>query len=243
RGADAAGICHPVVRMSLRVLEPGLQSLVVDAGRPRSRSLGVPLGGAADRAAWALGNALVGNDAGAAALEVCLAGPTLRAECDVGCAVVGAPFEVFRGWDRVPIGQTFTLRQDEVLRIGGTPRGARAYLCVRGGFQEPVILDSRSSLEPLKAGHELHCETSRLPGRRLAELPDELTPSTDEETSLRFLDGPQADWFESGAFAAQTFTVTPASNRMGMRLNGAPLRRRPGELVSEPVCPGTVQVV
>jgi antagonist of KipI len=229
--------------MSLRVLEPGLQSLVVDAGRPRSRSLGVPLGGAADRAAWMLGNALVGNDSGAAALEVCLAGPTLRAECDVGCAVVGAPFEVFRGWDRLPVGQTFTLRRDEVLRIGGTPSGARAYLCVCGGFREPVILGSRSSLEALKAGHELQCEASRLPGRRVAELPDDLSLSTDEETSLRFLDGPQAGLFESGAFAGQTHTVTPASNRMGLRLKGEPLRRRPGELVSEPVCPGTVQVV
>src|SRR5947209_13949755 len=193
RGIDAAGRLHPGVRMSLRVLEPGLQSLVVDAGRPRSRSLGVPLGGAADRAAWALGNALVGNDPGAAALEVCLAGPTLRAECDVGCAVVGAPFELFRGWDRLPVGQTFTLRRDEVLRIGGTPSGARAYLCVRGGFQEPAVLGSRSSLEALKAGHELRCEPTRLPGRRLPELPDDITLSTNEEVTLRFLDGPQAN--------------------------------------------------
>src|SRR5205814_282943 len=68
------------VRMSLTVLDPGLHSLVVDHGRPRSRHLGVPLGGAADRAALALGNALVGNPPDAAALEVTMVGPTLRAE-------------------------------------------------------------------------------------------------------------------------------------------------------------------
>ena len=42
-GADARP-ASPIaaLRMSLRVLEPGLQTLVVDCGRPASRSLGVP---------------------------------------------------------------------------------------------------------------------------------------------------------------------------------------------------------
>ena len=63
---------------TLTVVTPGLHTLVVDQGRPRTRSLGVPVGGAADRRALALGNALVGNDADAAGLEINLAGPTLR---------------------------------------------------------------------------------------------------------------------------------------------------------------------
>ena len=50
--------------MSLRVLDPGLQSLIVDFGRPNYRSLGVPIGGAADRFSLALGNGLVGNPPG-----------------------------------------------------------------------------------------------------------------------------------------------------------------------------------
>src|SRR5438132_6767784 len=106
--------------MSLRVLDPGLYTLVVDFGRPRFRSLGVPTGGAADRAALALGNALVGNPPDAAALEVALAGPTLRADCDLGAVVFGAPFRL--GPDRpLTVGTTFTWRAGEVLRIGGTP--------------------------------------------------------------------------------------------------------------------------
>ena len=68
--------------MSLTVLEPGPLSLVVDLGRPHHRSFGVPFGGAADRAAYMQGNALVGNEPGAAALEFAFAGPTLRAEAD-----------------------------------------------------------------------------------------------------------------------------------------------------------------
>ena len=53
---------------ALEVLQPGLSTLVVDAGRPHHRGLGVPLGGAADRTSLALGNALVGNPPDAAAL-------------------------------------------------------------------------------------------------------------------------------------------------------------------------------
>jgi antagonist of KipI len=59
---------------------------------------------------------------------------------------------------------------------------------------------------------------------------------------LRVLDGPQRDWFPDDRFFTQVYEVTPASNRMGLRLKGEPLTRKPGELVSEAVAPGAVQV-
>ena len=128
-------------------------------GRPHCRSLGVPVGGAADRAALAIGNALVGNPPNAAALEVALAGPTLTADAELACVLYGAPFDL--ATDRRPLiaGKTFTLQPGEVLHVGGTARGVRAYLCIRGGLQTPTVLGSRSSLEPLKAGTVLPCHS------------------------------------------------------------------------------------
>src|SRR5207253_3927202 len=120
--------------MTLTVLEPGLCTLVVDCGRPYTRSLGVPVGGAADRSALAIGNALVGNPASAAALEITLAGPTLEAQDELACVVYGAPFTLESGRQALQAGQTFTLQPGEVLRIGATAHGMRAYFCVRGGF-------------------------------------------------------------------------------------------------------------
>src|SRR5947209_11034498 len=143
--------------MSLRVVEPGLFTLVVDLGRPGWRSLGVPVGGAADRAALMLGNALVGNPPGAAALEITLAGPTLEAGCDLAAVVFGAPFLLTSDRQELTAGTTFTLTADERLHVGGTPEGARGYLCVRGGLGVPEILGSRSGLAPLAAGVELPC--------------------------------------------------------------------------------------
>jgi antagonist of KipI len=225
--------------MSLRVLEAGLQTLVVDFGRPASRGLGVPLGGAADRWSLALGNALVGNPPDAAALEVCLAGPTLLATVDIGCVVYGAPFETFCGDERLSVGHTFMLHAGEVLRVTGTTIGMRAYVCIPGGFNEPVVLGSRSAFEPVHRGQELVAEPSML-ARRFIDVPPDVSDGT---VTLRAARGPQADWFDATKFFGPTFKVSPASNRMGLRLQGAELARGAGELVSEPVAPGAVQVV
>src|ERR1041385_2592647 len=108
--------------MSLTVLDPGLYSLLVDRGRPGARSLGMPVGGAADQAAFALGNALLGNPPDAVALELTLTGPTLRAEQPTACVVFGARFSLTIPDSRaVEAGMSFTLQAGEVLRIGGTP--------------------------------------------------------------------------------------------------------------------------
>jgi antagonist of KipI len=227
---------------TLQLLRAGACTLVVDAGRPSWRSLGVPVGGAADRAALALGNALVGNPPDAAALEIALSGPTLRADRELACVLYGAPFDLAADGRPLTAGKTFTLRPGEELRVGGTATGMRAYFCVRGGLRTPVVLGSRSSLEPLRAGAELPCLSGVIATRFLRDIPEGLFLSADEPRTLRVLDGAQADWFSLDAFYSQTFAVAPASNRMGLRLSGEPLVVPPRELLSEPVCPGTVQV-
>jgi len=235
--------------MSLRVLEAGLHTLVVDQGRPGYRSLGVPVGGAADRASLAIANALVGNPADAAALEFCLAGPTLQAQVESACAICGAPFNISitkeGSADRIlSAGKSFTLKAGEQLQITGTPAGMRAYLAIRGGIQSTRILESRCSLEPIQAGVELPCLPGRIHSRfhRNGNLDSPCFLSPTVTWPLRVLDGPQATWFRWDEFAGPTLTVSPASNRMGLRLQGQPLTVPERELVSEPVCPGSVQV-
>jgi antagonist of KipI len=223
----------------LKVLRPGLATRVVDHGRPHCRSLGLPVGGAADRAALALGNALVGNPPDAAALEITLAGPTVEAAGGtLACVVYGAPFELTS--DRQPLapGKTFTLAPGERLQVGGAAAGVRAYLCVRGGLQVPEVLGSRSGLGPVRAEDELPCLPGAIRPRFFRhEFSWGRVPSL-----LRYVDGRQADWFPARALSRGAYTVGPDSDRMGLRLGGEPLAVPPREIVSEPVCPGTVQV-
>jgi biotin-dependent carboxylase-like uncharacterized protein len=228
--------------MSLTVLEPGPLSMIVDLGRPHHRSLGVPLGGAADRAAYMQGNALVGNEPGAAALEFALVGPTLRADACLGCVIFGAPFDAWIDDQPLHIGTTFNLRSGSTLRIGSTAAGLRGYLCIAGGIQAKMILGSRSAFEPLQRHDVLPC----LPGNAVARSLGGAVVSfvdANEIVTLHCLPGPQADWFDGQVFFGESFAVTASCNRMGLRLDGKPLPLIGRELVSEPVCAGAVQVV
>ncbi|MGL4424363.1 MAG: biotin-dependent carboxyltransferase family protein, partial [Gemmataceae bacterium] len=199
-----------------------------------------PVGGAADRAAHALANALVNNPPDAATLEITFVGPTLQATRPVACALFGAPFQMAIGnRGAVLPGAVFHLQPGEVLKIAGTPSGARAYLAIRGGIDAPLRLGSRSSFEPLVAGATLPGPGGRGPRRSLSFV--RLVPA--EWGRLRVLPGPQAEWFlNPNALSAETYEVSPQANRMGLRLRGATLERRPGELMSEAVAPGVVQV-
>jgi biotin-dependent carboxylase-like uncharacterized protein len=73
------------------VVAPGPLTLLQDAGRPGFAHLGVTSSGAADRAAFAAANRLVGNDPGAACLETVFGGLELRARRTALVAVTGAP--------------------------------------------------------------------------------------------------------------------------------------------------------
>lgn len=225
--------------MSLRVLHPGM-ALLVDAGRPQSRRFGMPVGGPADRASCALANVLLGNPVDALALEITLVGPLLRAEATVGLAVVGAPFQVSIDDAKLPLNGSFTLHKGQLLRVGGTAIGCRAYLAVRGGFQSPCILGSYSALQSLAVNEELYCEPSTAIRRVLSF---EHTPLAimAEPVPLRYLAGPQADWFAT-TLAGHEYRVGSQSNRMGVRLHGPIVQRSPREMISEAVAPGAIQI-
>jgi biotin-dependent carboxylase-like uncharacterized protein len=231
--------------MTLRILDPGLYTILVDFGRTGWRSLGVPVGGAADRFALAIGNGLVGNAPNCAALEMSLAGPTMRSDCELICVVYGAEFVLASDRQPLTVGKTFRLQPGEELRIGGVREHLRAYFCVRGGFEAPMVLGSRSGLEPVSDRAELNCGADLANGPRSRISSRFVRPNlvwNREPRLIRVLEGPQADWFHENEFYFQEFTISPVSNRMGLRLHGLPLTRAARELVSEPVCPGTVQL-
>jgi antagonist of KipI len=200
--------------------------------------MGVSVGGAAHRAALAIGNALVGNAPDAVGLEFALAGPTLEATAEHGCVVSGARFHVHLNDQALTVGTTFTTHSGDVLTISTAEAGLRGYLCVQGGFDAPEILGSRSALEPIKSGEELTCRPSRI--LRRFWRPDDAPPA--DARCLRVLPGTHTANFERERWVAQEFVVAGESNRMGLRLQSEPLQRPQGELLSAPVCPGTVQV-
>lgn len=257
----------PEATSGLRIVSPGLQSLIQDLGRHGYSGLGVSAAGALDRASLRRANRLVGNAPGAAgietvAIETVAGGLTVQAVGDQVLAVAGAPAELAITTpagpeaepDRrtVPMATPFALLDGETLSIGAPTSGFRSYLAVRGGVDADPVLGSRSTdtmsgigPAPLSAGQLLAAggdSESGVVGN--PELQPEF-PGTGV-TVLDVVPGPRADWFDAEALASltgQEWKVKPQSNRVGMRLDGTPLQRtRDGELASEGTVAGALQV-
>ncbi|HEY2299129.1 MAG TPA: biotin-dependent carboxyltransferase family protein [Jatrophihabitans sp.] len=226
----------------IEIVEPGPLASVQDLGRPGWAALGVPRSGAFDRGAARLANRLVGNDVGAGVLEVTLGGLAFRALDAVTIALTGAPCP---GLDW---GIAVTLRPGTLVRLGTPVRGLRSYLAARGGLAVAPELGSCSSdllsgigPSPLQRG-----ETLAVGPAPTASPSGVAAAPRSGPAEFAIHPGPRVDWFEAGALdrlTAQPWQVRTQSDRVGVRLDGAALRRvRPGELPSEPTLPGAVQV-
>jgi 5-oxoprolinase (ATP-hydrolysing) subunit C len=239
----------------IEVRQAGLLTSVQDLGRNGYGVLGVSRSGAADPVALRLGNRLLGNPPGAAALEMTLLGGTFVFHADTAIALSGADFgATLDGAPLVPW-LARSVRAGQSLRVGATRAGARCYLCVRGGVDVPLVLGSASTHllsgtggfqgRTLRAGDWLKCHPADPvgPPRRLdPRLARRLTP----RRTLRVTWGLQRDWFPAStqrAFLAGTYRATEECNRMGLRLSGpelTPVAKR--ELLTEGVPLGAVQI-
>ncbi|MEU6552764.1 biotin-dependent carboxyltransferase family protein [Streptomyces sp. NPDC046915] len=235
---------------ALVVVRAGALTTVQDRGRPGYAHLGVPRSGALDPPSAALVNRLVGNAPDAAVLETTLTGCALRPRSTVTVAVAGAPCPVRVGGRPVVWGAPVVVPAGEVLEVGAAERGVRAYVGVCGGIAVEPVLGSRSAdllsglgPAPLADGAVLPLGRPSVPHARVDVAPQ---PGPPAELVLRVTLGPRDDWFTPGAvreLTARTFRVSSASNRIGLRTEGPALERaRPGELPSEGMVLGAVQV-
>ena len=235
--------------MTLVVESPALRSLVQDLGRPGLGHLGVSASGAFDRSALRQLNLVLGNDPGAAALEVLGGGLVLRAETHLMVAVTGGAGPITVDGDPAAYGRAIPLHAGQRLALGRPATGLRAYVGVAGGFAAPPELGSRSTdtlaglgHPPLQAGDRLDVGPPSHP----PDLEDIPPIARTGELTLDVALGPRDDWFTSAAvrrLLEAPWQVSPASDRVGVRLTGPVLERsRTIELPSEPCLRGSIQV-
>jgi biotin-dependent carboxylase-like uncharacterized protein len=228
--------------MGFIVHRPGTYSLLVDGGHPSSRHLGIPLGGPADRAAWTIGNALVGNQNNACALEITLQGPTLEATDSHTLVVFGAdlPVKVTESTgaivQSVPTGHVFPIESGQLISIGAaTSNGLRAYLCVARGWR-----GCSSVLQPIQSGAKLECGGGKAHRRWVQVDP---WPNRAEPGVLRYLPAGSLTNKNQSHLEKTLFTVRAESNRMGLRLESSEVwEGEKQEMLSAPVVPGTIQL-
>ncbi len=236
----------------IEVLQAGLCDLVMDRGRPGQSALGVPAGGAADPDAFAAANRLVGNDDGAAGLEIAQRGPLLRFPRGAVVALTGVPFAARRS-SGAPVAwnETLVLAAGESLHLEQARHGCRCWLAVQGGIAVPSLLGSRSTFLPGAfgghAGRALRAGDCLALGMAVREvrLRRGRPPLRDAATPLRVVAGPQAGQFDDAGLAAffgSAYRVDAAADRRGVRLAGPAVSHVRGELPSQGVLPGAIQV-
>ena len=155
--------------MSLAVEAPGLLTTLQDPGRRGYQHLGIGPGGVMDDVSPRLGNLLVGNPAGAATLEITLAGPRLCFEDDALIALGGGDLSPEIEGRPVPRWRPVRVRAGARLQFGRPRAGARCYLAVAGGFGVAPVMGSASTNlaagfggfqgRPLKRGDRLETGT------------------------------------------------------------------------------------
>lgn len=220
---------------TIDVLNPGVQTTVQDyPGRMGYWSIGVPPSGPMDSLAFRLANRLVGNAEDKAGLEITLAGPTLRFNCDSIIAVCGAPMEVRLDGEPLVQWQSHSIKAGALVQFGKLKdHGCRAYLTVQGGIQVPDYLGSKSTFmlgqfgghagRTLLTGDVLHVVAANSRIRRV--LPDALIPHYTNKWEIGVLYGPHGapDFFtdkDIRIFFATDWQVHYNSSRSGVRLIG-----------------------
>jgi KipI family sensor histidine kinase inhibitor len=254
RSSEAVSPVH-----GARVIEPGLLTTVQDRGRWGMQAQGVPVSGAMDPHALAIGNILVGNDPGCAALEITLAGPTLLMDTDAVVALTGADMAFAVNGIPVPSWTAVAVRAGDTVSTGtAAGAGCRAWLCFAGSVDVPAVLGSRSTLlqgafggidgRALRAGDALPLSAPSPAARALDRFscPAALRPDLDPGLSIPVVPGPQQGSLtatEQKVFVDSAWVVSADSDRMGCRLEGPSLRMYGGaDVISEVVPPGSVEI-
>lgn len=241
----------------LQIIDPGVAATLQDTGRPQFQRFGVPVSGALDGDSLLIANVLVGNLSREAALELLGAGLALQVEADkavLALAGTSGPFvlETAQAIRRVPPFQSVIARRGDILRFPPPTGGAVSYLAAAGGFDLPAAFGSISTFRraglggfrgrPLQAGDHLPLRFNAAPER----VPVSLDIMLSAPAVLRVLPGPNAEYFKPVAFEtlfSSSYIVAPASDRMGLRLQGPRLERAiEGELPPQGTTAGGMQV-
>ncbi|WP_420405121.1 biotin-dependent carboxyltransferase family protein [Nisaea sp.] len=241
-----------------RVIQAGFAPTLQDFGRPAFQNRGVPVSGALDPVSLRIGNALVGNDGGTAAIEFRLVGPTLEVTAEsVRVALAGTRAGlVVEAGERVtlPSCQSVTLLRGQRVSVAPVTDSGVAYLCVEGGFDLPSVFDSLSTYgrsriggyhgRALTEGDDLPLRFSAVEERGELRLED--LSYLDETGPARVVLGPQRDYFSdasTAAFFQAEYTISREADRMGMRLEGPALEHARGyNITSDGIVTGAIQV-
>lgn len=241
---------------SIIVGKPGLLTSIQDFGRPGYGPLGISPSGAADPVALHLGNLLVGNEPGAAALEMTLLGGSFVFSSDTLIALAGSDFSAWQNERPFRTWHSYRVTAGQKLVTSATKEGVRCYVCVAGTLDIKPFLGSASTHllsglggfegRALRKGDVIPFRNPATPCQNERKLAADVVDKLRRRDVLRVTDGPQSDSFSAATtslFYESAFHVSSDCNRLGLRLDGPVLSSSAtNEMITEGVPLGAIQI-
>jgi antagonist of KipI len=245
-----------MIMAEIYIRSAGLLSTIQDCGRNGFQRFGMPVSGAMDTFSLHLANLLVDNPICAAAIEATLICPEIAFSSDGAIAICGADSGATINEKPAKMFETIFVKNGDVLRFSTLQSGCRTYISFAGGIEVPEIMGSRSTY--------IRAKTGGLDGRALLsgdilslgeistkvqpkKVPKEFIPDYSSNMPIRVVAGPEAkslDFTGIRDFLTTEYKVTDQSDRMGLRLDGLPIKSKNGnhDIISAGISPGTIQL-
>ena len=239
-----------------KVIQPGIFSLIEDAGRFGQHGIGLTSGGPLDRDAFRWANRLCGDQPSAAAIEITVGGLVLESQVNTTIAVTGANIPLSINKQARELWHNHQVKIGDHIELGFAKSGSRGYLAVAGGFNIEPIFNSVSTVPreglgglhrdgtALQTGDALPCTESLLTSQ--LRVPENQRPDYSTNSALlRVVLGYQQQAFSNinkQLFFSSEYLVTESSDRMGFRLKGPAIKATLEGILSEGICLGAIQV-
>ncbi|TQR60243.1 biotin-dependent carboxyltransferase family protein [Campylobacter troglodytis] len=243
--------------MSIRVIEPSLNSSLQDLGRKHYAHLGISRSGAMDEDALILANILLGNKLNEAGVELCFKGGAYEFLDDHFFVLSGAEFEASLEDERIQTYKVYRARRGDILRLKFAKMGFRGYLCLAGGFEVEGFLGSKSSDEGMGVGafegRNLRANDILLAKNFFEPFNVEKRQITNpllnmpKRPQIRVLLGSNEDAFTQkglDTFLNTVYTVSTKSSRMAIYCEASSLieHKKEADIITEAVVFGSIQV-
>lgn len=239
--------------MSLKVLQPGILSLLQDSGRRGQHRIGLTNGGPLDSEAFYYCNRLLGNTPDSTTIEISFGGLQLQAQADTFICVTGATMPLHINGNERPLWQVHPVQAGDTISLDFATHGCRSYLGVADGFTIAPSFGSTATVmrerigglngDKLHGGDELPCPAADR--RKLYSLPPQHQPRYQNTITVRVIPGYQQHSFsrlQQRRFFSHGYTVSDRCDRMGYRLEGPAIKCDIEGILSEGICSGAIQV-
>lgn len=239
--------------MSIKIINAGMLSTIQDGGRFGVMKYGFTQSGAMDSKAMETANILVGNEPECAVIETTLLGITAEFTENTVIALSGGDFSAAINGTPIKRNKAYAVNAGDTLAMSYAKSGVRGYLAVSGGFDVPEVMGSRSTNlksqiggfcgRKLAAGDIINTFAPIITDTTGRELPEE---TYENSITLRAVLGPQDYMFtdeDIKTFFSCEYKITQQADRMGIRLDGEPLKGKGSmDIVSDGIVFGSVQV-